>query len=483
LRFGQRYRERAATFRASLFAGATIMFHAFRVFAFTCLATLATRACADDHASATGPPASTSDLPRYRLSVGQQLRYETTSTQNNEGNERQWSTDWRFWVVANNKDGSWRIVVSKTKWRIIAGRDASADAKRAQPEVRCFDLYPDGRIGHSRLGFEIDARDVFTRLPDDVRQLAAGWIGDGSIDDEHHCQVESSEQGELRIGDERTNAIFDVNSIDWRNTYRFDRRRGLVDRIESRFSRKIGVRVEGASETKLVSTEIADGESTAALATEAQPYFDAVARYENAIERAGKDADQSGRICEDAKDTFGAAASKLTAPLFKAHAESLLARHDDLAKDALESAERRAKLIGTQAEPFETTDLDGQPRSLGDYRGKVVLLDFWYRGCGWCIRAMPQINEVARSFKDRPVAVIGMNIDQQLDDAKFVVEKMGLDYTNVKAEGLPEKFHVQAFPTMIVIDQKGIVREMHVGYSPTLAAELTDTIDALLRAE
>lgn len=458
------------------------MFRPLQVFAFSGVSTLAVAIYAD-HPSAASKPADDSDLPRYRLSVGQQLRYETKSAQNNGERERQWLTDWRFWVVGDNKDGSWSIVVRKTRCRVIAGRDAAADVKGAQPELGCFDLYPDGRVGNARLGFAIDARDVLTRLPDDARQLATGWIGDGFIDDEHRCRVELSDGAVLRIGDERSNSIFRLGSIDWRNTYRFDRARGLVDRIESSFSRTLGAPVEGAIETKLVSTEITDDEPTATLAKETHPYFDAVARYENAIERAGKNAQDSAHVCRDARKTFSEAASKLTSRLFKEQAETLLARHENMAKHALESAARRAKLIGAQAEPFKTTDLDGRPRSLSDYRDKVVILDFWYRGCGWCIRTMPQIKKVARAFNDRPVAVIGMNVDQQLDDAKFVVEKMGLDYTNVKAEGLREKFEVQAFPTLIVIDQNGIVRDMHVGYSPDLGAKLTSMIDALLRAE
>src|SRR5204863_5713937 len=113
------------------------------------------------------------------------------------------------------------------------------------------------------------------------------------------------------------------------------------------------------------------------------------------------------------------------------------------------------------------------------YRGKVVVLDFWYRGCGWCVRAMPQTKQIAAHFKDQPVAVFGMNTDRNEEDAKFVVEKMGLNYTNLKAEGLPEKYKVQGFPTLISIDQQGGVGDIHVGYSRPLREEASEAGEKL----
>ncbi|HTQ39408.1 MAG TPA: TlpA disulfide reductase family protein, partial [Pirellulales bacterium] len=153
-----------------------------------------------------------------------------------------------------------------------------------------------------------------------------------------------------------------------------------------------------------------------------------------------------------------------------------LAYHDAIE----ERCKQREALLGQAAEDFKTTDLDDKPQALADYRGKVVLLDFWYRGCGWCIRSMPALKKVAEHYAGQPVAVLGMNTDHDLDDAKFVVDKLGLNYTNLKAEGLPEKFKVHGFPTLIMIDQAGKIRGVHVGWSPTLEHDLVKKIDGLL---
>ena len=90
--------------------------------------------------------------------------------------------------------------------------------------------------------------------------------------------------------------------------------------------------------------------------------------------------------------------------------------------------------------------------------------------------------EIAARFKDRPVVVLGMNTDANVEDAKVVVGKMNLNYTNLKATGLPEKYKIQVFPTLLVIDQEGIVRDVRVGYSPTLKEEVVQAVERALKA-
>ena len=76
--------------------------------------------------------------------------------------------------------------------------------------------------------------------------------------------------------------------------------------------------------------------------------------------------------------------------------------------------------------------------------------------------------------------MFGMNTDREEADARFVIEKLALNYPNLKAEGLAEKYGVRGFPTLVVIDQVGVVRDFHVGYSPMLAENVIATVDKLL---
>jgi thiol-disulfide isomerase/thioredoxin len=177
------------------------------------------------------------------------------------------------------------------------------------------------------------------------------------------------------------------------------------------------------------------------------------------------------------------ASAGLTNEELKADLAEKIAQHGRMEKYYLDGAERRAKFLGKPAADFETTDIDGKKVKLADLRGKVVVLDFWYRGCGWCIKAMPQMNQLAEDFAGKPVAIFGMNTDRKEADAKFVIEKMALKYPTLKGEGLPEKFGVQGFPTLIVIDQRGRVHDIHVGYTPTLREDIGKEIRQLLKSE
>lgn len=85
---------------------------------------------------------------------------------------------------------------------------------------------------------------------------------------------------------------------------------------------------------------------------------------------------------------------------------------------SIEAATAKASaVIGEPATDWHTIDLSGVPRLLADYRGRVVVLDFWYSGCGWCLRSVPQMVALADEFKNQPVAVLGVNWDSEINEA------------------------------------------------------------------
>jgi thiol-disulfide isomerase/thioredoxin len=148
------------------------------------------------------------------------------------------------------------------------------------------------------------------------------------------------------------------------------------------------------------------------------------------------------------------------------------------------ATEIASTLIGQQPADWHTTDIDGGPHALTDYRGKIVVLDFWYSGCGWCVEAIPQINDLAREFKDEPVAILGVNSDQEAGDAQRILEMMSVSYPTLKeqheGEHLCAMYKVTLWPTIFVLDQRGIARHVVVGYWPSLQSEVGSKIRGLL---
>ena len=134
---------------------------------------------------------------------------------------------------------------------------------------------------------------------------------------------------------------------------------------------------------------------------------------------------------------------------------------------------------GDLAPDFKLLDGDGKEVSLSSLKGKVVVLDFWGTWCIWCIRAMPQLEELRKEFEgNKSVAMYGISCKEPEDanPAKFLKDK-GVNYqTLLKGDEVAVQFGVSGFPTLFVIDKTGKIAEVKVGFSPELKKEIGDII-------
>jgi len=139
---------------------------------------------------------------------------------------------------------------------------------------------------------------------------------------------------------------------------------------------------------------------------------------------------------------------------------------------------------GKKAPKWTLPTLKGDTISLSDFRGKVVLVDFFYRKCAPCNAAMPVLQRLHEKYKDQGVVVIGIDpIDDPVKDnmADFLA-KRGIDYTVVfSSRNLPQEYHVTGYPTLFFINAKGKIEKVHEGFSQTMEQELEEQIQKMLK--
>jgi len=121
----------------------------------------------------------------------------------------------------------------------------------------------------------------------------------------------------------------------------------------------------------------------------------------------------------------------------------------------------RVPAVGMEAEDFQLTDLDGKPNSLSQYRGKIVLLNFWATWCKPCTTEMPAMQASFDRLRDQGFVVLAIN--ELEDDAKVRehIKTYGHTFTVLMDPDnqVANQFGVYGLPVSVFIDQQGKVQE------------------------
>ena len=132
----------------------------------------------------------------------------------------------------------------------------------------------------------------------------------------------------------------------------------------------------------------------------------------------------------------------------------------ELANEYRIKANPALALIGKTVPDFSATDLDGNPISLEQYRGKVVLLDFWAVWCGPCIAEMPNVKKVYDTYKDEGFDVIGISLDTDEDRLRDYLKENEIPWRQVfSGKGwhspVARQYHISAIPAPWLIAKDG----------------------------
>ena len=130
---------------------------------------------------------------------------------------------------------------------------------------------------------------------------------------------------------------------------------------------------------------------------------------------------------------------------------------------------------GEPAPEFAVVDVHGDTLRLADFRGRHVLLDFWFTTCGPCIEDTPELVDIYRANQAHGLEIIGISVDKSRDAVLRYVEKHGIEWPQVievENETKPtEIYHISGFPSYVWVGPDGLV------LNPELKGDLDDLYD------
>ena len=140
-----------------------------------------------------------------------------------------------------------------------------------------------------------------------------------------------------------------------------------------------------------------------------------------------------------------------------------------MVKTHFEGRMARLGLVGKAAPTIAGVDVDGRPVSLADYKGKVVLVDFWATWCPPCVASIPALNRLAQKYHDQGFVILGINVDAMHEDVKDIktalpvvrrfLIKHGVSWTNLLngqgAGDFAAAYGVEEIPAGFLLDRGG----------------------------
>ncbi|MCG8623875.1 MAG: TlpA family protein disulfide reductase, partial [Proteobacteria bacterium] len=172
-------------------------------------------------------------------------------------------------------------------------------------------------------------------------------------------------------------------------------------------------------------------------------------------ENLAKPTDASTKTVESSPQSKSIPATKLTKP----------ATTPQKGPSVNDLQARTMAWIGKPAPDFQVTGLNGEALSLEQYRGQVVLLDFWATWCGPCIVEMPKIKKTYQTYKDQKFQIIGISLDRSREPLDAYIGKEGIAWVNYWDEdrSLRTLYGVRGIPTAFLIDGEGVIRKASLG--------------------
>jgi len=125
------------------------------------------------------------------------------------------------------------------------------------------------------------------------------------------------------------------------------------------------------------------------------------------------------------------------------------------------------QLDGQEAPDFVLRTLDQTNLRLSEFRGQVVLINFWASWCGACRQAMPAFNEIHDKYRRAGLVMLSVSLDDEVQRATQMAKSLNIQYPVLLDERkeVSRLYQVETMPLTVLIDREGKVRFVQVGYN------------------
>jgi peroxiredoxin len=138
--------------------------------------------------------------------------------------------------------------------------------------------------------------------------------------------------------------------------------------------------------------------------------------------------------------------------------------------------------VASPAPELKAHDLTGAPKTLSDYRGKVVVLNFWATWCPPCQREMPSLERLRGQMKGRPLEIVAVSSAETPEEVNAYLAKMKLGFPILldTDSSNTRRWKVFALPTTFVLDAEGQVRHVLTGPTEWDQGEALAVVESVL---
>lgn len=139
--------------------------------------------------------------------------------------------------------------------------------------------------------------------------------------------------------------------------------------------------------------------------------------------------------------------------------------------------------IGTVAPDFTLRSSLGKNLKLSEYRGQVVMINFWATWCASCRQEMPELNRLHEQYQRAGFVLLGVNVDDNPKAAQELSVQLGIRFPVLfdSAKQVSGRYDIDAMPSTLLIGRDGTLRYLHRGYRRGVEKEYEDKLRELLR--